>query len=82
MPRRPGPYGARDSAPLAVRVPNDLVNAIYNACGGPERFPEWARNVFRRAVGVPLDTKAGYAEGYMSGWREANEKFKAALKKV
>lgn len=70
------------STPRAVRLPNDLDDAVMAACGGPEEFAEWARNVFRRAVGVPLDFKAGYREGRAKGWAEASAEFKAAMVKT
>jgi hypothetical protein len=71
------------STPRAVRLPDDLDTAVIAACGGdPKDFGEWARNVFRRAVGRPLNYEAGYQEGKMKGWSEANEKFRAAVLKA
>jgi len=67
------------STPRAVRLPADLDDAVMNTCGGPGEFAEWARNVFRRAVGRKLDFTAGYQEGRMKGWAEASAEFKAAI---
>jgi hypothetical protein len=70
------------STPRAVRLPNDLDDAVMAACGGPEEFGEWARNVFRVAVGRKLNFEAGYKEGRMKGWSEASTEFKAAITKT
>jgi hypothetical protein len=70
------------STPRAVRLPEALDDAVMAACGGPEEFSEWARNVFRRAVGVPLNREAGYEEGKMKGWADANAQFRKAIAKV
>ena len=70
---------ANKSTPRAVRLPNDLDRAVMTACGGPESFGEWARNVFRRAVGIKLDRAAGYEEGFRAGWTNAGRKFREAM---
>jgi hypothetical protein len=74
--------GVAVSTPRAVRLPNDLDDAVMSACGGPAEFSEWARNVFRRAVGHKLDFAAGYHEGKMKGWSDASTEFKAAMAKT
>lgn len=66
---------------MAVRVPNDLRDRIHHSAGavaGPQ-LAEWFRNVLRRAVGIPLDFKAGYEEGKMQGWAESQTQMRSAL---
>jgi hypothetical protein len=73
---------ANRSTARAVRLPETLDDAVMSACGGQAGFAEWARNVFRRAVGIPLNTEAGYEEGKMRGWAEANEAFRKAINRT
>jgi hypothetical protein len=82
MPRPRGPHGRDESTALAVRVPDDLLHRIHMASGATHGPPlaEWCRNVFRRAVGVPLDYAAGYEEGKAAGWTEAQARLRAAIK--
>jgi hypothetical protein len=94
MPRPPGPHNKRDSQPLAVRVPNALYEAIFQACGAVDevsfkaRFPEWARNVFRAATGNPLGSSLSgvqleaWQEGIRKGWTHFNQTLRGALKAV
>jgi hypothetical protein len=70
------------STPRAVRLPDTLDVAVMHACGGQDHFGEWARNIFRRAVGIKLGYDAGYEEGRRAGWTDANAAFRAALDKV
>ncbi len=82
MPRPRGPHGREHSTAVAVRVPNQLL-ALMQQAAGAERGPqmaEWLRNVFRRAVRVPLDYEAGYEEGKMQGWADAQGGMRTALK--
>jgi hypothetical protein len=96
MPRPAGPYSEGKSRPLAVRVPDDLYQAILEAAGVPivdgepdedafkQRFPEWARGVFRAATGKGFKTLSGaqlqgYEEGKRQGWARANAAFREAL---
>ena len=97
MPRPAGPHSEGKSRPLAVRVPDDLYQAILEAAGVPiingepdedafkQRFPEWARGVFRTATGKSFKTLGaaqlgGYEEGRRQGWAHANAAFREALK--
>lgn len=80
VPRKRGPYGRDNSAPVAVRLPLELREAALHAAGGQEHLAEWLRNVVRRALGRPLDYQAGYQEGKMQGWSEASQRFREALK--
>jgi hypothetical protein len=73
---------ANRSTPRAVRLPESLDDAVMAACGGQDGFAEWARNVFRRAVGHPLNVDAGYEEGKMRGWADANEAFRKAINRT
>ena len=82
MPRPRGPHGVNNSLVLAVRVPRHLADKVHNkaaASRGPE-LAEFLRNLIRQGVGVPLDFQAGFEEGKMQGWAEANENFRAALR--
>jgi hypothetical protein len=94
MPRPPGPFNTRTSQPLAVRVPNELFDAIVKACtdgtGNTQTFkanwPAWAREALREKLGQR--TKAtlgsaqleGYEAGRKQGWAHANAAFREALK--
>lgn len=81
MARKPGgPHSARGSTVLAVRVPNDVLDAAVNACGNRAKLAEWLRNLIRQACQIPIDYETGYDEGHRAGWAAANEKFKAALR--
>lgn len=65
-----------------MRLPNKLAVALFQAAGadrGPA-FAEHVRNVIRRSVGVPLGFEAGYEEGKMQGWAEANQRLRDAMK--
>ena len=89
MPRPPGPHNARDSQPLAVRVPNELYARIVKACGGEAafkgNFPAWARRAFAAAAGSPRGGNLGdaqlegFEEGHRQGWAHANRVFREAL---
>lgn len=83
MPRPPGPQSEGKSRPLAVRVPDDLYQAILEAAGVPivngepdedafkRLFPEWARGVFRTATGKGFKTlSAAQLEGFAEGKRQ------------
>jgi len=81
-PRPRGPHGREQSTAIAVRVPNQL-HALMQEAAGAEKGPqmaEWLRNVLRRAVHIPLDYAAGYEEGKMQGWADAQGSMKVALK--
>lgn len=67
---------------MCVRLPNKVAAALFQAAGadGGPVFAEHVRNVIRRSVGVPLDFQAGYEEGKMQGWAEANQRMRDALK--
>lgn len=82
MPRPRGPHGRNDSAVIAIRVPLALRESIMEACGGQQDFAQWARNVLRRACGIPLDHDAGYQEGYSAGWADANRRFREGMKRA
>ncbi len=70
------------STPKAVRIPNNVLDLAYAACGGEKKYPEWLRNVVRKAVGMRLDVDAGYQEGFMAGWSDAKSKFMNAARSV
>jgi len=82
MPRPRGPHGEENSKAIAVRLDLGLLARVQRAAGATsgQQLAEWHRNVLRRAVGVPLDYEAGYAEGKAAGWAEANERLRRALK--
>jgi hypothetical protein len=83
MPRASGPHNERDSTVVAVRVPNEMLQAAVASCGGDRSgLSAWLRNVIRYACQTPIDYGAGYDEGYRAGWNAANTKFKAALRKA
>ena len=77
---RGGKYNERTSTAVAVRVPNDLLELVHAQCGGQKGLAEWLRNTMRHACSVPVDREAGYQEGFMAGWAEANRKFKAGMR--
>lgn len=79
MPRQKAPS---DTTVLAVRVPNELAAAVVLAARGRAGFAEWARNVFRQALGRPLKYDAGYEEGKAAGWAASNERFREALRRA
>lgn len=73
---------ADSSIVLAVRVPIALARQVH-ADAGADRGPllaEHLRNRLRQSVGVSIDFAAGYEEGKMQGWADANESFRKALK--
>jgi hypothetical protein len=82
MPRPRGPHSDNVSKAVAVRLPLELLGRMHAAAGADSgsQLAEWMRNVIRRAVHVPLDYKAGYEEGKMQGWAEAQGSMKTALK--
>lgn len=88
MPRPPGPHNARDSRVLAVRVPNEVADALEAKAGGPEGLPEFLRRALHAAalgkLGWALDPAqaAGYDEGKRQGWAHANRVFREALQKA
>lgn len=93
MPRPPGPFGVDDSCPLTVRIPNELYDRIFAACGGTKEafhanFPAWARRAFSAAVGSPRGGTLGSAqlegfeEGRRQGWAHANKVFREALEQA
>jgi hypothetical protein len=65
-----------------VRVPHALAAMVFRSAGadGGSALSEYLRNIIRHAQRVPLDFDAGYEEGKMKGWTEANDRFKTALK--
>lgn len=92
MPRPRNRHSRDVSHPVAVRLPLELVERMYRAAGvefgyteagriapGGPQLAEWHRNVIRRAVGIPLDKKAGYEEGKMQGWSESQTQMRSAL---
>ncbi len=84
MPRPRGPHSTDVSRALAVRVPVGLAEELFRVAGadsGPQ-LAEFLRNTLRGAAGHPLDFDAGYEEGKMQGWADANRQFRAALKGV
>ena len=82
MPRPRGPHGSDNSVVLAVRVPLSAAAKVYDQAGAERgsALAEYLRSLIRRGVGIPLDFQAGYEEGKMQGWAEANANFRAALK--
>lgn len=78
MPRKPGTLGRKTSFVRAIRLPNDLDEAVIAACGGANKFAEWARNAFRHAVNIPLDYSVGYKEGRAAGWAASSADFQTA----
>jgi len=74
-----GLYNVRDSTPIALRVPNELLAQAHERCGGKAALTEWLRNHLRIACAIPLDFDAGYYEGRAAGWAEANKQFRSRM---
>lgn len=78
---RGGLFTAEGTEMVSVRTPKDLVAAIDRAAGpGRGARVSWCRNVFRAAVGRPLDFEAGYQEGFARGWADANARFRKGMR--
>ena len=86
MPRpRGGRHTLEKSTVLAVRVPNEVAEALLTAAGSEDALPEYLRHVLHAAAFGKLDfalgpvQAAGYNEGKRQGWAHANAVFRKAL---
>ena len=77
-----GKHTDRTSKPVAVRVPNELLELVHLQCGGQKGLAEWLRNTIRTSCSIPLNKEVGYQEGFMAGWADANKKFRAGLRQA
>lgn len=69
------------TAVRSVRLPHETWEQVDQAAGGTENWSEWIRNLIRTGLATPLDYQAGYEEGRAAGWADANQRFRAAMKR-